>query len=187
MLTHTHLDHIGRAAAAREAGLRRARSTARRRPASSPRSCSRRRAPAGGRREPTSTGRSLTKHEPALPLFDAADVEAALERFGRCRSVRTGTCLARVRPSRTARPATCSARPRSTCACARTAATSRVLFSGDVGRFDAVLAQDPEPAPEADYLVVESTYGNRSHAGRCRCSTSSRACSSAPSRAAACC
>jgi metallo-beta-lactamase family protein len=41
--------------------------------------------------------------------------------------------------------------------------TLRVLFSGDVGRYDAVLAKDPTPAPEADYLVVESTYGNRNH------------------------
>jgi metallo-beta-lactamase family protein len=37
------------------------------------------------------------------------------------------------------------------------------LFSGDVGRFDAVLTKDPEPAVEADYVVAESTYGNRSH------------------------
>ncbi|HET7746330.1 MAG TPA: MBL fold metallo-hydrolase, partial [Vicinamibacteria bacterium] len=40
----------------------------------------------------------------------------------------------------------------------------RVLFSGDVGRYDAVLARDPEPAPEADFILVESTYGNRRHA-----------------------
>ena len=39
-----------------------------------------------------------------------------------------------------------------------------MLFSGDVGRFDTILAKDPAPAPPADYLVVESTYGNRAHA-----------------------
>jgi metallo-beta-lactamase family protein len=32
-----------------------------------------------------------------------------------------------------------------------------------VGRFDAILTKDPEPCPDADYLVVESTYGNRTH------------------------
>jgi Cft2 family RNA processing exonuclease len=32
-----------------------------------------------------------------------------------------------------------------------------------VGRFDAVLTRDPELAPDADYLVIESTYGNRTH------------------------
>ena len=40
---------------------------------------------------------------------------------------------------------------------------TRVVFSGDVGRYGAVLAKDPEPAPDADYLVAESTYGNRTH------------------------
>ena len=43
---------------------------------------------------------------------------------------------------------------------------TRVLFSGDVGRFGAVLTKDPELAPDADYLVVESTYGNRTHPER---------------------
>jgi metallo-beta-lactamase family protein len=41
----------------------------------------------------------------------------------------------------------------------------RILFSGDVGRYGAVLTRDPDPACEADYLVVESTYGNRLHPG----------------------
>ena len=42
--------------------------------------------------------------------------------------------------------------------------TLRLLFSGDLGRVGAVLAKDPDPPPNADFLVVESTYGNRSHA-----------------------
>ena len=33
-----------------------------------------------------------------------------------------------------------------------------------MGRFDAVLTKDPALAPEADYLVIESTYGDRTHA-----------------------
>ena len=41
--------------------------------------------------------------------------------------------------------------------------TRRILFSGDVGRYNAVLAKDPDPCPDADYVVVESTYGNRQH------------------------
>ena len=39
-----------------------------------------------------------------------------------------------------------------------------VVFSGDLGRYGAILAKDPEPAPDTDYLVIESTYGNRRHA-----------------------
>ncbi len=39
----------------------------------------------------------------------------------------------------------------------------KVLFSGDVGRYDEPILNDPEPVEEADYLLVESTYGNRLH------------------------
>ena len=35
----------------------------------------------------------------------------------------------------------------------------RILFSGDVGRYNAVLAKDPDPCPDADYVVVESFDG----------------------------
>ena len=38
-----------------------------------------------------------------------------------------------------------------------------ILFSGDVGRWDMPILQDPVPAPPADYLLVESTYGDRLH------------------------
>jgi metallo-beta-lactamase family protein len=39
----------------------------------------------------------------------------------------------------------------------------RVLFSGDLGRKGLPILRDPEPAPSADYLILESTYGNRLH------------------------
>jgi metallo-beta-lactamase family protein len=39
-----------------------------------------------------------------------------------------------------------------------------LLFSGDVGRADDLLLPAPAPPPETDYLVVESTYGDRLHA-----------------------
>lgn len=38
-----------------------------------------------------------------------------------------------------------------------------VVFSGDVGRYDVPLHSDPEPVPECDVLVMESTYGDRDH------------------------
>jgi metallo-beta-lactamase family protein len=38
-----------------------------------------------------------------------------------------------------------------------------LLFSGDVGRWNAPLLRDPTLFDEADYVVVESTYGNRDH------------------------
>jgi metallo-beta-lactamase family protein len=39
----------------------------------------------------------------------------------------------------------------------------RILFSGDVGRYDGPLYHDPAAPPACDYLVCESTYGNRDH------------------------
>lgn len=38
-----------------------------------------------------------------------------------------------------------------------------ILFSGDVGRCHKPILQDPTYFTEADYVLVESTYGNRSH------------------------
>ncbi len=40
----------------------------------------------------------------------------------------------------------------------------RLLFSGDVGRFDQPILRDPvEPPPQADYLLTECTYADRRH------------------------
>ncbi|MCO4320504.1 MBL fold metallo-hydrolase [Aliidiomarina quisquiliarum] len=39
----------------------------------------------------------------------------------------------------------------------------RVCFSGDVGRFNDILMHDPEPLPNVDTLLLESTYGDRLH------------------------
>ena len=39
----------------------------------------------------------------------------------------------------------------------------RVLFSGDIGRYDEPILNDPSTVEEADYLLIESTYGNRLH------------------------
>ena len=38
-----------------------------------------------------------------------------------------------------------------------------VLFSGDLGNTDRPLIRDPQAPPEADYVVIESTYGDRNH------------------------
>jgi len=40
----------------------------------------------------------------------------------------------------------------------------RILVdSGDLGRYDRPILKDPEPAGRADWLLIESTYGNRIH------------------------
>jgi metallo-beta-lactamase family protein len=41
----------------------------------------------------------------------------------------------------------------------------KIVFSGDVGKKGNPIINDPEHTPKADYVVVESTYGNRLHKG----------------------
>lgn len=41
--------------------------------------------------------------------------------------------------------------------------TRTIVFSGDVGRWDMPILQDPAAVGKADYLLIESTYGNRLH------------------------
>ena len=41
-----------------------------------------------------------------------------------------------------------------------------ILFSGDLGNHTRPLIRDPQPAEFADYVVVESTYGDRLHGAR---------------------
>ena len=41
--------------------------------------------------------------------------------------------------------------------------TKKIVFSGDVGNTDQPLIKDPLPVEETDYLVIESTYGDRFH------------------------
>ena len=36
-------------------------------------------------------------------------------------------------------------------------------FTGDIGRYDKRILKDPEPFPQVDYLIMESTYGDRLH------------------------
>lgn len=39
----------------------------------------------------------------------------------------------------------------------------RLIFSGDIGRKDVPILRDPQTAPGADYVIMESTYGDRLH------------------------
>ena len=41
--------------------------------------------------------------------------------------------------------------------------TKKIVFSGDVGNINQPLLNDPKKVEEADYLVIESTYGDRYH------------------------
>lgn len=39
----------------------------------------------------------------------------------------------------------------------------KIVFSGDVGNTNQPIIKDPSPVMSADYVVIESTYGNRTH------------------------
>lgn len=100
----------------------------------------------------------FSKHKPALPLYNEQDAERALRSF---RSVRFGEGVPVVEGCsalfRKAGHILGAASIQLDC-CGR-----RIVFSGDVGRYDDATMVDPEPVPQADYLLVESTYGNRRH------------------------
>jgi metallo-beta-lactamase family protein len=106
--------------------------------------------------------KGFSKHKPALPLYDGRDVLATVKLMRECEREDwvnvAGPIWARfhdaghllgsnmieveVRGDKK---------------------VTRILFSGDVGRYDGPLYHDPQPPTECDYLVCESTYGNRDH------------------------
>lgn len=42
---------------------------------------------------------------------------------------------------------------------------THLTFSGDVGRYRDVILKSPDTFPQADYIIIESTYGNKLHDG----------------------
>jgi len=47
--------------------------------------------------------------------------------------------------------------------CTEGSVTKRLVFSGDVGRSGLAIIRDPVAPPDADAVIMESTYGNRDH------------------------
>lgn len=103
--------------------------------------------------------KGLTRHDPALPLFTEADAYRALKRFS---AVRFG------QDQKLPGGATLRFHPAghilgSALAEIFFANGERIVFSGDLGRYDRPLLQDPARIEFAEYLVLESTYGDRLH------------------------
>ncbi len=107
--------------------------------------------------------KGFSKHKPALPLFDGRDAKRAMLRF---RSVRRGEWFCPKKPIYVRFHdaghllGACSAEVEIRHAKKK---PLRIVFSGDVGRYDAPLYYDPQPPPTCDYLVCETTYGDREH------------------------
>jgi metallo-beta-lactamase family protein len=100
----------------------------------------------------------FSKHRPALPLYDAADVERTLPLFAPAPY---------GEPTALAPGITVTLRPAGHILGSATATVevdaARVLFSGDLGRPHHPLLLPPADPPAVDVIVVESTYGDREH------------------------
>ncbi len=106
--------------------------------------------------------KGFSKHKPALPLYEARDVEQSMKLFV---NQPRGEWFTPTEPiwmryhdaghllgSNMIEVELRDRQP-----------PLRMLFSGDVGRYGGPLYHDPAPPPACDYLVCESTYGNREH------------------------
>ncbi len=101
---------------------------------------------------------AYSRHRPALPLYTRADAEACLEQLSPVPYYQTFVPGAGVTGSFTRAGHIVGS------GCLRIALGSVTLtFSGDVGRPVDPVMKPPDPLPATDYLVVESTYGDRRH------------------------
>lgn len=108
----------------------------------------------------------LTKHTPALPLYTEKDAYASLELLEPV--VNTGEPLQVAPGIRASFRIAGHILGSSLVLLELEHATGdgkglRVLFSGDLGHYDQPIIRDPVAPPACDYLLVESTYGDRLH------------------------
>jgi metallo-beta-lactamase family protein len=102
---------------------------------------------------------AYSKHAPALPLYTENDAFRAISQlqpvgYDRPIPVADGVEVDFINAGHLLGSA--YARVRS--------GSQTILFGGDLGRFGRPVLPDPTMVDEADYLLVESTYGNRIHA-----------------------
>lgn len=103
----------------------------------------------------------FSKHRPALPLYTQEDAKACMDRFAPVsfgeECVIADGLSARFSPAGHILGA----------AIVEVKCADRtIVFSGDLGQPDSATMVDPMPVRHADYLLVESTYGDRRHERR---------------------
>jgi metallo-beta-lactamase family protein len=108
--------------------------------------------------------KGYSKHKPALPLFRAADARAALRllepvSFDTWCELHPGIRFKYRRQGHILGAAAVELETKTS------NGRKTIYFSGDVGRHGVPILREPEPYPGSDVLFVESTYGNRQHAG----------------------
>jgi metallo-beta-lactamase family protein len=104
--------------------------------------------------------KGYTKHKPALALFTEADAARAIQQlqpigYNRPMPIAPGIELEFLNAGHLLG----SAYARITVA----SEGKTILFGGDLGRYGRPVLPDPAPPPEADVVLVESTYGDRIH------------------------
>jgi len=108
----------------------------------------------------------LTKHLPALPLYTERDAKEALKLLKVVQNTGQEVSVAKdiLAEFRIAGHILGSSHVLvRTETQANLDGSRRVLFSGDLGKYNQPIIRDPDPPPACDYLVVESTYGDRLH------------------------
>jgi metallo-beta-lactamase family protein len=103
----------------------------------------------------------FSKHKPALPLYTQEDAERSLGQFravafDQDQTLPSGGAIRLRRAGHILGAASVQLDWDGT----------RIVFSGDIGRYDDATMVDPVSVTDADYLLVESTYGDRLHDGR---------------------
>jgi len=107
--------------------------------------------------------KGYSKHEPALPLFRAADARAALKllepvAFDEWHELYPGVRFRFHRQGHILGAAAVELETKVSGGSRKT-----VYFSGDVGRHGVPILREPVPYPGSDVLLLESTYGDRFH------------------------
>jgi len=106
--------------------------------------------------------KGFSKHSPALPLYTVRDAERALELFspvyyGEAIYVTDGVRVKFKDAGHILGSSFVDIRK------GEGRDGKKILFSGDMGRPDRPILRDPVQVYDVDYLVLESTYGNRLH------------------------
>ena len=110
--------------------------------------------------------KGLSRHKPALPLYTEEDARAALQLIRP--QLNTGQ-MTEVAPGIRAGFRIAGHILGSSLVIVEIdgagadGAGRRVLFSGDLGHYDQPIIRDPDAPPACDYMLVESTYGDRLH------------------------
>jgi metallo-beta-lactamase family protein len=108
------------------------------------------------------TRHGYSSHKPALPLYTQDEAAETLKRFAPL--PRLGEC--RISPEFLIRSHDAGHILGSSSlelVVTEDGKNTTILFSGDIGRYGQPLLKDPESPPRADFVLCESTYGDRDH------------------------